>query len=137
VGNFKILQQSFTKLGVMKHIEVEKLVKCKYQDNLELLQWFKKIFDNNAVSARDYNAPQRRGETDPQRKDKEKENKSAFLTNNSSSKNVLELTERSMLACNSFLNSDRAEDEPRPSKANNSIDTSSAMLDCSYRDELR
>ncbi len=34
VANFKILQQSFTKLGIMKHIEVEKLVKCKYQDNL-------------------------------------------------------------------------------------------------------
>jgi RP/EB family microtubule-associated protein len=88
VGNFKILQQSFTKLGVMKHIEVEKLVKCKYQDNLELLQWFKKIFDNNGVSARDYNAPQRRGEGEPPRKDKEKENKNAFPTN-SSSKNML------------------------------------------------
>jgi RP/EB family microtubule-associated protein len=34
VANFKVLQQTFTKLGVMKHIEVEKLVKCKYQDNL-------------------------------------------------------------------------------------------------------
>jgi hypothetical protein len=42
-----------------------------------------------------------------------------------------------MLACNSFLNSDRAEEEPKNSKTNNSIDTSSAMLDCSYRDELR
>ena len=30
----------------MKHIEVEKLIKCKYQDNLEFLQWFKKIFDS-------------------------------------------------------------------------------------------
>jgi RP/EB family microtubule-associated protein len=34
VNNFKILQQSFTKLGIMKHIEVERLIKCKYQDNL-------------------------------------------------------------------------------------------------------
>lgn len=34
VANFKVLQQSFTKLNVMKHIDVEKLVKCKYQDNL-------------------------------------------------------------------------------------------------------
>jgi microtubule-associated protein, RP/EB family len=72
VANFKILQQSFTKLGIMKHIEVEKLVKCKYQDNLELLQWFKKIFDSNGVTARDYNAVQRRGDAEPTRREKEK-----------------------------------------------------------------
>ncbi len=34
INNFKILQQYFTKFGIMKHIEVEKLIKCKYQDNL-------------------------------------------------------------------------------------------------------
>lgn len=34
INNFKVLQQCFTKLGVMKNIEVERLVKCKYQDNL-------------------------------------------------------------------------------------------------------
>ena len=34
VSNFKILQQTFNKLGILKHIEVEKLIKCKYQDNL-------------------------------------------------------------------------------------------------------
>jgi RP/EB family microtubule-associated protein len=61
VANFKILQQTFTKLGIMKHIEVEKLVRCKYQDNLEFLQWFKKIFDSNGSSGRDYNAQARRG----------------------------------------------------------------------------
>ena len=45
VNNFKVLQQTFTKLGILKHIEVERLIKCKYQDNLEFLQWFKKLFD--------------------------------------------------------------------------------------------
>lgn len=50
VNNFKVLQQSFTKLNIMKHIEIQKLVKCKYQDNLEFLQWFKKIFDTYKVS---------------------------------------------------------------------------------------
>jgi len=34
VSNFKILQQTFNKLGILKHIEVERLIKCKYQDNL-------------------------------------------------------------------------------------------------------
>ena len=34
ITNFKLLQQCFTKLGIYKDIEIEKLVKCKYQDNL-------------------------------------------------------------------------------------------------------
>lgn len=62
VSNFKILQQSFTKLGILKNIEVEKLVKCKYQDNLEFLQWFKKIFDSNGNTGSNYNPQLRRGE---------------------------------------------------------------------------
>lgn len=37
IQNLKILQQSFIKLGIQRHIEVEKLCKCKYQDNLELV----------------------------------------------------------------------------------------------------
>lgn len=49
ISNFKVLQQYFTKFSIMKNIEVEKLIKCKYQDNLEFLQWFKKIFDNHFV----------------------------------------------------------------------------------------
>ena len=62
VNNFKVLQQSFTKLNILKHIDVERLVKCKYQDNLEFLQWFKKIFDNSNVQIKDSepNAPTRK-----------------------------------------------------------------------------
>ncbi|XP_069125853.1 microtubule-associated protein RP/EB family member 3-like isoform X2 [Argopecten irradians] len=47
IQNFKRLQVSFQKLGVDKVIPVERLVKGKFQDNFEFLQWFKKFFDAN------------------------------------------------------------------------------------------
>lgn len=76
VVNFKVLQQSFTKLGIMKHIEVQKLVKCKYQDNLQFLQWFKKIFDSSGVNCREYNPVLRRGDAEIQtQKKSDKDNK--------------------------------------------------------------
>ncbi|XP_045158646.1 microtubule-associated protein RP/EB family member 1-like isoform X2 [Mercenaria mercenaria] len=60
IQNFKSLQSAFTKLGVDKIIPVERLVKGKFQDNFEFVQWFKKFFDANyqgqeydALGARD------------------------------------------------------------------------------------
>ncbi|XP_036434311.1 microtubule-associated protein RP/EB family member 1a [Colossoma macropomum] len=47
IHNFKLLQSSFKKLGVNKIIPVDKLVKGKFQDNFEFVQWFKKFFDAN------------------------------------------------------------------------------------------
>lgn len=47
VNNFKILQKAFDSNGITRHIEVQKLVKAKYQDNLEFLQWLKRYFDLN------------------------------------------------------------------------------------------
>jgi hypothetical protein len=51
VHNYKILQAAFDKTGHKKHIEVQKLIKCKYQDNLEFAQWFKAFFDMHSGGA--------------------------------------------------------------------------------------
>lgn len=59
VENYKVLQSAFDKNGIKKHIEVDKLVKAKYQDNLEMCQWIKRFFDLN-YSGEPYNALQRR-----------------------------------------------------------------------------
>jgi len=45
IKNFAVLQEVFTKVGIEKKIEVPVLVKGKFQDNLEFLQWMKKYFD--------------------------------------------------------------------------------------------
>lgn len=59
VENYKVLQNAFDKNGIKKHIDVDKLVKAKYQDNLEFCQWIKRYFDLN-YSGEPYNALQRR-----------------------------------------------------------------------------
>lgn len=53
IQNFKILQAGFKKMGVDKIIPVDKLVKGKFQDNFEFVQWFKKFFDAN-YDGKDY-----------------------------------------------------------------------------------
>jgi RP/EB family microtubule-associated protein len=35
VENYKVLQDAFKKNNVSKVIDVERLIKCRYQDNLE------------------------------------------------------------------------------------------------------
>ncbi|XP_076806600.1 microtubule-associated protein RP/EB family member 1-like isoform X2 [Clavelina lepadiformis] len=47
IQNYKLLQDSFKKCGVDKVIPIERLVKGRFQDNFEFLQWFKKFFDAN------------------------------------------------------------------------------------------
>ncbi|KAG1932634.1 microtubule-associated protein RP/EB family member 3b [Pimephales promelas] len=47
INNFKVLQAAFKRMSVDKIIPVEKLVKGRFQDNFEFVQWFKKLFDAN------------------------------------------------------------------------------------------
>jgi len=47
IANFKVMQNVFKVKKIDKPIVVEKLVKCKMQDNLEFLQWVKRFWDQN------------------------------------------------------------------------------------------
>uniref|UniRef100_A0A8D0HUC6 Microtubule-associated protein RP/EB family member 1 n=1 Tax=Sphenodon punctatus TaxID=8508 RepID=A0A8D0HUC6_SPHPU len=53
IQNYKVLQAGFKRMGVDKIIPVDKLVKGKFQDNFEFVQWFKKFFDAN-YDGKDY-----------------------------------------------------------------------------------
>lgn len=53
VQNYKLLQVAFTKNRVQKHIDVDKLIRGKYQDNLEFCQWLKAFYDQQGVGPRD------------------------------------------------------------------------------------
>ena len=60
IQNFKLLQASFTKLNVDKALPVDRLVKGRFQDNFEFMQWFNKFFMANYDGA-PYNAFEMRG----------------------------------------------------------------------------
>jgi len=63
VANYKLLQSAFMKAGVQKRVEVERLIKGKYQDNLEFLQWIKHFHELNFSGSYD-SAEHRRGTED-------------------------------------------------------------------------
>lgn len=63
-SNWKILQLLFSKHNITKVIDVERLIKCRLQDNLELLQWFKKYCDDRAP-VEPYDAATRRSLAPP------------------------------------------------------------------------
>lgn len=46
VQNYKVLQAAFDRNNVQRHIDVDKLIKAKYQDNLEFCQWLKAFFEH-------------------------------------------------------------------------------------------
>merc|ERR1719357_708075 len=47
IQNFKVLQASFKRMSVDKIVPVDRLIKGRFQDNFEFVQWFKKFFDAN------------------------------------------------------------------------------------------
>ncbi len=54
VQNYKLLQAAFNKHGIKRHVDVDKLINAKYQDNLEFCQWLKAFFDQRGVYREDY-----------------------------------------------------------------------------------
>ncbi|KAH3680458.1 hypothetical protein WICMUC_000298 [Wickerhamomyces mucosus] len=59
LNNFKVLQSAFLRHKIQKTIPVEKLIKCKFQDNLEFFQWIRKFWKENKDEA-DYDPNLRR-----------------------------------------------------------------------------
>lgn len=60
VNNFKVLQETFTKHHIDKAIPVQRLIKLKFQDNLEFLQWTRKFWEGKGGSLPGYNPIDRR-----------------------------------------------------------------------------
>jgi microtubule-associated protein, RP/EB family len=63
VQNYKLLQSAFTKHCVQRHVDVDKLIRAKYQDNLEFCQWLKAFYDQSTGGGRpdDYDPAAVRG----------------------------------------------------------------------------
>ena len=61
VQNYKLLQAAFKKHNVERYVDVEKLIKAKYQDNLEFCQWLKAFFDMSGAYREDYDPVAARG----------------------------------------------------------------------------
>ncbi|CAN8007371.1 unnamed protein product [Ixodes pacificus] len=51
IQHFKVLQASFLNVGVDKHIPVNRMIKGRFQDNLEFVQWFKRSSSTPTTSA--------------------------------------------------------------------------------------
>lgn len=63
IPNYKILQQAFIDCKIPKNIEVEKLIRGKYLDNLEFLQWMKRYYEEKKAIT-DYDPVARRNNCD-------------------------------------------------------------------------
>uniref|UniRef100_A0A0K0G361 Eb1 (inferred by orthology to a D. melanogaster protein) n=1 Tax=Strongyloides venezuelensis TaxID=75913 RepID=A0A0K0G361_STRVS len=60
LANWKVVQLAWKQLGIDKSVPVDRLIKGKFQDNFEFLQWFKKFFDAN-YEGHEYNPIDARG----------------------------------------------------------------------------
>lgn len=54
VANYKLLQAAFTKNRVRRHVDVDRLIRGKYQDNLEFCQWLKAWHDQQIPNREGY-----------------------------------------------------------------------------------
>jgi microtubule-associated protein, RP/EB family len=54
VQNYKLLQVAFKNHNIQRYVDVPKLIKAKYQDNLEFCQWLKAFFDQSGSCRQDY-----------------------------------------------------------------------------------
>eukprot|EP00930_Biecheleria_cincta_P061844 TRINITY_DN47386_c0_g1_i1.p1 TRINITY_DN47386_c0_g1~~TRINITY_DN47386_c0_g1_i1.p1 ORF type:complete len:346 (+),score=87.29 TRINITY_DN47386_c0_g1_i1:93-1040(+) len=45
IPNYKVLQTAFDKLHIERNVPVDQLIRAKYQDNLEFLQWMKHYWE--------------------------------------------------------------------------------------------
>jgi len=110
VQNWKLVQIAFQKQSIQKLIPVQRLVKARFQDNLEFLQWFHQYFTTSYNGSRDYNPIERRkrckgaNQTKPvhNRQGSRKESTSTPLrrrssTNPKNKSEVLKLTEKNEL----------------------------------------
>jgi len=59
VHNWKLVQKAFEKESIQKVIPVQRLIKARFQDNLEFLQWFYQFF-TSSYHGRDYKPVERR-----------------------------------------------------------------------------
>lgn len=60
MANLKLYQQGLEKLGCSKKIDVNKLAKAKYQDNLEMIQWLKRYLEMTGTKLTPYDPIARR-----------------------------------------------------------------------------
>jgi RP/EB family microtubule-associated protein len=47
IANWKLVQNAWHALGITKPVQVQVLLKGKFQDNFEFLQWFRRFYDHN------------------------------------------------------------------------------------------
>ncbi|XP_055628304.1 microtubule-associated protein RP/EB family member 1-like [Toxorhynchites rutilus septentrionalis] len=55
INNLKLFQNALVTMKVEKSVPIDRLVKGRFQDNFEFLQWFKKFFDAN-YDGKEYDA---------------------------------------------------------------------------------
>uniref|UniRef100_W8C7Q8 Microtubule-associated protein RP/EB family member 1 n=1 Tax=Ceratitis capitata TaxID=7213 RepID=W8C7Q8_CERCA len=57
VHNLKLFQMAFTRINYEKSVPIERLIKKRFQDNFEFLQWFKKFYDVHAAGKENLKVP--------------------------------------------------------------------------------